>query len=289
MCPEITEVEKLRKQLQPAWIGKRVTRFSVPSRGWRIDPRKYAQMPWKEFSQTVKGVEIEGIDRLGKNLWVKLATKPASAWHIHLYSTGWFLPGNPTAITQARIDPIHQNFLHKVDEKTLHMKITFDDGQVWEYHDQRTWGKWYLKEGSRPRDHEYFLSYGPDWLDEPREAEEVIWEIKTRRKLKDVLTDQKVTAGLGNYLACEACWKAKLHPHRRKHNLTGKELKRLTEKIRELLQECLISPDHSHWGIFQKRNCGRCGAPTKYSKDGGSVRGSYFCGTCQPLESTDFL
>ena len=119
------------------------------------------------------------------------------------------------------------------------------DGQIWHYHDARTWGKWWMKTMESIEEDPYFESYGPDWLHNPQAAKRMLTEVReSSRKIKDVLCDQRVTAGLGNYLSCEALHRAFVHPHS-KTNLLGREdMLRLTEGIETVLRESMKSSDH---------------------------------------------
>jgi len=283
--PEIVEVEKLRRQMAPAWWTRKIKRFTW-SEFASVDPRKFVQGDWDEFARGVLDVPIFGIWRVGKLLWVALGLDrnvPVKGWKIHLSSTGWILPGNELAAKSGRIDPIYQNFLHSTSDRTIRIRIELHDGQVWNYHDARTWSKWELSPHGTPLLDPQVQSFGPDWLEYPEKASEALSFVKTRRRLKDVLTDQKVAAGLGNYLACEAAYLAGLHPHRRFDTISTEHRALLCGAITILLRVSLGSPDHSHWNVFKRKGeeCNRCKSPIQYVKDSGGKRGSYFCGVCQ--------
>ena len=109
--PEGPEVERLRTQLEENWVGKRVVKFRRTTTSNSPDPRKYAQDGWSVFLLAVLNAEIEGIDRIGKHLWVQYED---CAWQIHLGGTGWFAP---TTV-------IKNNFLHSVNAKTASQATT---------------------------------------------------------------------------------------------------------------------------------------------------------------------
>lgn len=276
--PEAPEVEKLRRTLDAAWRGRRVRSFTAPAAS--PNPKKYVQGDWTEFSATVRAHELGAVRRVAKHLWIPL-TGTDLAWSIHLNSTGWFLPAG------SRTDPIDENFIHSFSPKTVRLKLFLDDGQEWHYHDGRTWGKWELRKGKEPRDNDYFATYGPDWLESPGEAGERLKGTNSKRTLKDILCNQKITCGLGNYLACEAAWRAGLHPHRQWNTITTADRHALCRVIVELLGTCMERSDHSHWAVFLKAGqpCPRCERKIEYAKDGVGARGSYYCGACQPQQA----
>jgi len=178
-------------------------------------------------------------------------------------------------------DTIRNNFIHKINEKGIRLRIRLDDGQMWAYVDPRTWGKWHLRSGTKPRDDSYFKTYGPDWITDRSQAMQALLGHKSRRRAKDVLTDQKVTAGLGNYLACETLWHAMIHPHCRWDQVKLDQRARLNVCIEDMIDHSLRRSDHGHWAVFQKKTCPSCGSTIKYVKDSGGKRGSYFCPSCQ--------
>jgi len=195
--PEITEVEKLRGFLADEWAGRKVIKFSAPPES--PNPKRYAggEQEWRKFSQVVRSHRIIGVERFAKHLWIQL--EQGHAWHVHLSSTGWFLPTRQDQMEKAGI--LHENFMHSISSRNIRVKVHLDDDTVWHYHDPRTWGKWRLRKGDAPEDSKIFESYGPDWLKQAALASVALVNHKVTSKvtLKEVLCDQNVTAGLGNY------------------------------------------------------------------------------------------
>jgi formamidopyrimidine-DNA glycosylase len=281
--PELPEVERLRSQLDGAWRGRLVSRITAPKRS--PDPTRYFQGEWSRFTEVLQTRRMLRVMRLGKNLWIPLDGKPSMAWHIHLSSTGWFVAGNFSA--GLLFKPFHKNFIHDINEKNVRVRMHLDDGQLWNYHDPRTWGKWYFRLGSLPRDDAHLNKLGPDWQDDENGA---IWALKTydgggSRPVKTVLLDQTLTAGIGNYLACEIMAQCGIHPHSLWGGLTSSAREGLAEAAGNKVRECLLASDHDHWRVFKKKGdaCWRCGGEIGYVKDLQGGRGSYFCGRCQCL------
>lgn len=280
--PEIIEVEKLRRQLEPAWKGRKVVAFRAPPSSPN-PTRKYPQDGWVVFSEALRSHRMVSLDRHGKHLWVQL--EGDRAWHIHLNSTGWFMPRNDQAKAATKTDPIHENFLHPINDRHVRMYLILDDGQEWNYHDPRTWGKWWIKPFGRLLDDPYMRGLGPDWLKQPVEAAEALRESPAKKSLKDVLTDQTIAAGVGNYLACEVTHRAGIHPHEKYGKVTKTRRRALTIQIEAVLAECHKSSNHGHWRVFGREGetCPTCRfGKVQYAKDGSGNRGSYYCPTCQP-------
>lgn len=223
--------------------------------------------------------------RWGKGLYVLYEEY---FWHIHLNSTGWWMPGNEEAAKATKINEIHENFLHKINPKNVRMKMFLDDGQIWFYHDSRTWGKWYLHQESNWLEHKYLREQGPDWFLLWESAIDTLTNHQSNKRTKDVLCDQRVTAGLGNYLACEICFLTMVHPHVKWDDLSKETKNYLALIVRDFLGLCASRSDHTHWNVFKKlgETCPRCQrTKIEYVKDSDS-RGSYFCPACQPKPRT---
>jgi len=229
------------------------------------------------------GRKIVTIDRHGKFLWVQL--EGSKAIKIHLSSTGWFTPANEMAQEATQVDGIKDNFLHNVNEAGIRFRLALNDGQIWNYHDPRTWGRLELVDGDYPSSDPQIARMGPDWIKSPRAANWELTSTSSTRTLKDLLTDQSVAAGVGNYLAVEACFLTKKHPLGRWNQLTEYEKDLLAFNVEAFINLSLKKDDHSHWSVFGKayETCPSCRSTNiQYVKDSKSAkRGSYFCPTCQ--------
>lgn len=118
-----------------------------------------------------------------------------------------------------------------------------------------------------------------------------------RRKIKIVLIDQKVIAGLGNIYVVEALYQARINPERRANELTDPEIKSLHRAIKDILKKAIYAGGTStdayrnaegRKGRFQyqlqvygrqKEPCYCCGARIFRVKISG--RSTYFCPRCQ--------
>jgi formamidopyrimidine-DNA glycosylase len=120
--------------------------------------------------------------------------------------------------------------------------------------------------------------------------------------VKPLLLDQSFLAGVGNIYADEALWRARVHPARPAHGLSGAEGDRLRESLRCTLRRAIrlggTSLGHGETnfrgaGLRPGRNqlrlaaygragkaCPRCG--TVIEKMVLAQRGTHFCPRCQP-------
>lgn len=129
---------------------------------------------------------------------------------------------------------------------------------------------------------------GPDALTLGRK-EFLMRLAKRRGSIKAALMDQRLVAGVGNIIADEVLWHARIHPKRTIDSLDEDERRRLYTHMRRVLREAVDRFDYlprkrswlSHVRGTPGAACPRCKTPLARTVVGG--RTTYFCPTCQPL------
>jgi formamidopyrimidine-DNA glycosylase len=105
--------------------------------------------------------------------------------------------------------------------------------------------------------------------------------------LKARLLDQTVIAGVGNLLADEVLWRARLSPRRLAGELDTDELDQLRRELRAAVRSAIRRGGvHTGEVIPHRRrdgHCPRCGTPMARDTIGG--RTTYWCPACQPDEA----
>lgn len=128
---------------------------------------------------------------------------------------------------------------------------------------------------------------GPDASDVT--AEELGRRLRrTSRQLKPALIDQGVLAGLGNLLADEILWRARIHPKRATSELTDSDVRRLHRRMQTVLRRSVAEgrvPDRPSWLTGHRQQgedarCPRCYGRLNHSRVGG--RHTLWCPRCQP-------
>jgi formamidopyrimidine-DNA glycosylase len=111
-----------------------------------------------------------------------------------------------------------------------------------------------------------------------------------RGGLKATLMDQSVVAGLGNLLADEILWQARLHPLRSVATLSDDDLRRLHATMRRVLRAAVRRgrvPGLPRWLTAVRDepdpSCPRCGTRLTRSRVNG--RTTLWCPRCQPARS----
>lgn len=116
---------------------------------------------------------------------------------------------------------------------------------------------------------------------------------KRRGRVKSALMDQRLIAGIGNILADEVLWHARIHPERRLDNMAEAERDRLHAAIRRVLRTSVERFDYvpqmtrwlSHVRGEPGARCPRCRAELGRTVVDG--RTTYFCPKCQTRAAVD--
>ena len=82
-------------------------------------------------------------------------------------------------------------------------------------------------------------SLGPDMLSNPPSPSDFINLLrqKNNKNICDVLMNQKVISGVGNYIKAESLWYSRINPHSLIENLTDKNLETLNKAIRFVINK----------------------------------------------------
>ena len=275
--PELPEVESVRRQLEPALVGRRFDRVAID------DSRLVRPYDPVAVAAELEGERVATVERRGKYLVVRFES--GRVLLIHLRMTGNLLHGPRDEF---------QDLPHR------RAVVTLDDGSDVAYRDVRRFGTWLLLE---PEEAEPYLSarVGDEPLDTLFTAARLGERLAGRRtSLKAALLDQRTLAGMGNIYVDEALWRARLNPLRSAAGLDRPELRRLHRGIRAALEYGLARqgstlrdyrlPDGSggsmqdEFRVYGRRDepCDRCGTLIARTQVAG--RTTWFCPTCQPAE-----
>jgi len=269
--PELPEVESVRRTLAPGLLDR-------TPKSLRVGLAKLVRPSPKALSAGIRGREVTGVERHGKLLMLRLAG--GGVWAIHLGMTGQVI--------------LAQN---KPQVKHVHITVSFDDnGPKLFFRDPRQFGFMAWCPDRASLEAGPLANMGPDALgmDQALFVERLAGR---GGKLKSLLLDQRVLAGVGNIYADESLHRAGLHPLSRPCDLSEQQLCTLHEHLQETLAEALARGGssvsnfvdaHGRPGTFQhahrvyKRGgqpCPACGAPIERIVVAG--RSTHFCPHCQ--------
>jgi formamidopyrimidine-DNA glycosylase len=258
--PELPDVEHYRgffldhatgRTVASVWADPTIVRNSTPA----------------VLEQALVGRRIEDPERLGK--WL-ICWTDGPALLLHFGMTG--------DLIWSEEEPER----HRHDR----LALAFQDGTELRYRNMRKLGGVWLAHDLR--DVQAILGpLGPDALTLGRK--EFLERLGRRRGgVKAALMDQSFVAGIGNLLADETLWHARLHPRRRIETLDLDQRSALYRQLRKVVRESVENFDYlprkRRWLIHVRGQpgalCPRCGTPLARTVAGG--RTTYFCPRCQP-------
>jgi len=286
--PELPEVETIRQILSKAVVGKTIKNIEVRKpKIFQGDPKQ------------VIGRKIEGIERRGKMLIIRLSGDKALVVHFKL--TGQMVwVEDKLKIKNEKLKIVLDHPIPfagtELPAKTTHLIFTINGGKLF-YNDLRQFGwiKVVKLDQLDKLDH-----LGPEPFDKEFTVEylERIFS-RTSKPIKLVLMDQEKIAGIGNIYANEALFEAGILPTRPAEKLGNEEIRKLKEAIIKVLKEGIkyggssaadeayIRPDgtpggyQKHFRVYQRdgQPCLKCGTIIRRVNLGG--RGTFWCEKCQ--------
>jgi len=205
--PELPEVETARRQAERALRGRRIAAVAVVP-----DPIVFGGVPPARFAAALRGRRVVAVRRKGKHLWLELDRRPFPLFHFGM--TGSF------AIYAA--DAPRPRFWK--------LEIAAENGTRLAMSDPRRLGRIRLQrhpEAERP-----LAGLGFDVLEGlPPPAELAALLARRRGKVKAVLLDQSLFAGVGNWIADEVLYQAAIDPRRPAASLERPEVRRLRARL----------------------------------------------------------
>lgn len=270
--PELPEVETVVRALRHPLIGRTFIGFESYWPNQIVMPDDVAQL-----RDRITGRTATAIQRRAKYIVITL-DEGAETLIVHLKMTGHL------AVVGSD-QPIH---------KHVRNLFKLDAGWDLRFRDTRKFGRIYLVK--EPLD--ILAKLGPEPLEEAFTAAVLRQRIGTRtRKIKPLLLDQTIVAGVGNIYADESLFDAKVRPDRTADSLTKAEVTRIWQGIRRALQEGIdregasidsyIKPDGTKGDMQNAVNVyGRAGAPCyacgrPIERIVLAQRSTHFCPNCQ--------
>lgn len=284
--PELPEVETLRRGLARALTGRRIVEAEL------LKPKILSGLPGRSLAEIV-GATIEDVRRRAKYLILDLSNDLSVV--IHLSLAGQIVLEKPSGERLAGGHPVPK-YEAPLPHKQTSVILKLDDGSVLFLTDIRQFGHLWIAPTAElarvvPEERLGVELVGPGFTVEELERR---LRRRPKAKLKPLLLDQSVLAGLGNIYVDESLWGAGLHPLRTAESLSAREIQGLHASIREVVDLALdkgvarIVNARAVLGATLPRihgregkACPRCGQIIEKFRVGG--RGTYVCRECQKV------
>ncbi len=256
--PEVqTTVNGLNKVLKNHTVALVWTDYFVNTKNKRTDTIKNKTF-FERFQKEITGKKFVSAERRGKNVLIHLSGNKTVL--IHMKMTGHLLYGKyeRLEIRNSKLEIKEDAKKTKTSERNyewissdkhlsdpfnqfIHFLIQFDNGKSLAFSDMRKFAKVTLVETGILRDHADITTLGPEANDLS-----ITWNIlkdrlskKPAGKIKTVLMDQTIIAGIGNIYSDEILWASGIHPERQVKKLSDKDVRNILWHARRILSHSI--------------------------------------------------
>lgn len=262
--PELAEVEFFRKQWDVG-LGKQILRMHLNAK-----KRVARNIDAAEFEKALTGAKFLKSEGHGKRMLFRFS---GDVWlGLHLGMTGKLV------VEKKDFSPAKHDHL-----------VLFQRERALVFHDPRMFGRIQFHKG---KDAPEWWSDLPSQPHESAFTRKFVEEFFARRRkvpIKAALLMQEAFAGIGNWMADEILWRARILPARRVESLSTKEVAEIWKQTRWVSREAMkhIAPafdDPPKGWFFNERwtkrgVCPRDKTPLKRAEVGG--RTTAWCPVCQ--------
>jgi formamidopyrimidine-DNA glycosylase len=269
--PELPEIYILAGQMSKELAGKKIVDAEVRQ-------EKCRNLPAVEFAALLKGKIIGNIAPRGK--WIITTLEPEAYFLLSLGMGGDVRYHKPDEAAQEKYQ----------------VKLGFDDRSSLSI---AFWWFGYAHAATTAglTTHNMTASLGPSPLDDNAFTQDYLRSLikGSRKKIKTILIDQKLIAGIGNVYVQDTLFRAKLHPNRKALELSETDIDALYRSILDTLKAAIelggtperdlygrpgrLGQDKFLVGYREGLPCPECGSIIEKIKTGSTA--SYVCPRCQ--------
>lgn len=271
--PELPEVETVCRSLRPHLVEQTIERVEV------FEPRLRVRVDETELAR-LAGKNILEIRRAAK--YILLSLSEDLVWVFHLGMSG-------KLICVAADAP-----RRKHDHIVVHLR----NGGEFRYHDPRRFGLTLVTRKEILHELPQLSLLGIDPFDPDLTGEYLFRHTRfSDRRIRDLLLDQRIIAGLGNIYANEILARIGIKPTARASRLTRRQVYAIAEAVPNVLQQAIRwcgtsfsdyrdadgkrGEFQSHLRVYDRagKKCRDCSSTIKRVAIGN--RGAFYCPSCQ--------
>jgi formamidopyrimidine-DNA glycosylase len=300
--PELPEVHTTATELNKLLKNKKIVNvWTCYKSSYYKDQIKNPKY-FKKFKSQIINSKIVSVTRRAKNILINLDNTKTIL--IHMKMTGHLLYGS-YKFDKNEWKPIQKGPLNDKMNGWIRLVFTLNNKKHLALSDLRKFAKVTLENETG--------HLGPEPLEASFKFENFKSQItKTsvsakasarQRKIKIILLDQTIIAGIGNIYSDEALWMSQIHPETLVSQIPNIKLQKLFKSIKLVLKKGIKfsgdsmsdyrRPDgtpgnfQKHHCVYQRKNlpCKRRGCNGKIARIVVGGRGTHYCPKCQKLEN----
>ncbi len=312
--PELPEVQTTVNGLAKTVVGLTITDAwsDYNSAYWKGSESIRDPEYFKQFKKHIIGKKVVSVSRRAKNILIRLSDgskKDGDVILVHMKMTGHLLFGTfefKASELKHHWLPIAPESLKDPFNRHIHFVLTFSNKKRLALSDSRKFAKVTLIKADQLEKTLHLKDLGPEPLDPQFTFEKFKTRLALRPKgkVKQVLMEQKIIAGIGNIYADESLWRASLHPLELVKDIPEDKLRPLFDAIKKTLARGIdFGGDsmsdyrniHGEKGKFQEQHSAYRKTGMKCSKKGCKgiitrvlvgARSAHFCSVHQKLSKS---
>ncbi|XP_073302777.1 formamidopyrimidine-DNA glycosylase isoform X4 [Primulina huaijiensis] len=221
--PELPEVEAARRAIEENCLGKRIKNSTVAD-----DPKVIDGVSPSDFEASIVGKRIVAAHRKGKNMWLQLDSPPFPSFQFGM-TGAVYIKG--VAVTKYKRSAVKDT--DEWPSKYSKFFVALDDGLEFSFTDKRRFAKVRLLDD--PVSVPPISELGPDALVDPMAVDEFCNSLSKKKiGIKALLLDQSFISGIGNWMADEILYQARIHPQQSASSMSKENCSTLVKCINEV-------------------------------------------------------
>nr|XP_016507218.1 PREDICTED: formamidopyrimidine-DNA glycosylase-like isoform X3 [Nicotiana tabacum] len=246
--PELPEVEAARRAIEDHCVGKKIVKAIIAD-----DPKVIDGVSLDDFRASLEGKTIVAANRKGKNMWIELDSPPFPTFQFGM-AGAIYIKG--VAVTKYKRSAVKDD--DEWPSKYSKVFLELDDGLELSFTDKRRFAR--VRSLKNPVSVPPISELGPDALLEPMTVDE-FYKAFSKKKIgvKALLLDQSFISGIGNWIADEVLYQARIHPMQTASSISKEDCATLLKCIYEVTEfavevdaDCSRFPSewlfHYRWG-----------------------------------------
>lgn len=260
--PELPEVHGYKTYIESTALHQKIVSFECRD-------ERLIKKPKEDFKQYLVGEELSAITRIGKYLFI--STTGPKIVVVHFGMTG------------------RPNYYKVIEERPKfgHIVLTFGNGFHLAFENKRKFGWWDLIGSIAEYKEAHNLS------DDARDLSLEDFKISLANRkthIKKIIMDQSVAAGVGNWMADEILYQARIHPKKKVEVMAEKEIELVFDSMKKVIETAIANDAHysdfpEDFLIHSRKEGATCfhtGATIEKIKLGG--RSTYFSPEWQKIQ-----
>ncbi|KAF6998408.1 hypothetical protein CFC21_014530 [Triticum aestivum] len=224
--PELPEVEAARLALEEHCVGKRIVRCSAAE-----DTKVIDGVAPSRLEAALVGRTIAAARRKGKNLWLVLDSPPSPSFQFGMAGAIYIKGVELSKYKRSAVSPTEE-----WPSKYSKLFVELDDGLEFSFTDKRRFAKIRLLDN--PEAVPPISELGPDALCEPMQLDDFVQSFgRKNAPIKSLLLDQSFMSGIGNWMADEVLYQARIHPMQTSSKISKEKCKALHRCIKEVIEK----------------------------------------------------